>query len=144
MVATSFVACGSGQKTPRDLCLIAVKRGPPPADPVCPEGTEPASALTPPSRASRIPGPGRTQNEPAERRWCATSDGSLRGPYVALDRAGRVVESGQHGVSGKRDGPWIIWSGMAPRAVGMYRSGESLALESCVLSKPIARKRREW
>lgn len=131
----ALVACGSKQ-TPRDPCLTAVKAGPPPAEPSCAEGTEPRSALAPPSRLRRIPGPGASAAapaaaEPAERRWCEGADGVSRGPYVGLDRSGAVVESGSYNARGERDGTWIIWGGVSPRAVGVYRDGVSVSLQSC-------------
>jgi hypothetical protein len=135
-VVLAASACGSKQ-TPRDLCLHAIKEGPPPATPECAEGTELQSALAPPSRLSRIPGPGagRTGTEPAERRWCAGPGGIARGAYVALDRSGQVVESGRYNRAGQLDGPWIVWAGAAPRAVGHYRDGESISLETCDLGR---------
>jgi hypothetical protein len=122
-------ACGSRQ-APKDLCLTAVKSGPPPAELVCGDGAEPRSALAPPSRLARIPGPGQPAG-PAERRWCQGADGSARGPYVALDRSGAVVESGRYNDAGELDGTWIVWAGVAPQAVGVYRDGVSVSLESC-------------
>lgn len=126
-------ACGSKQ-APEDPCLRAVKQGPPPAEPTCGDGLEPRSALTPPSRLSRIPGPGAPRSGPAERRWCEGAAGTPQGPYVALDHGGAVVESGSYNASGQLDGSWIVWVGAAPRAVGVYRDGVSVSLETCQLA----------
>lgn len=133
-IAAALAACGAKQEAPRDLCLAALERGPPPATLECGEGASVQVELAAPSRLARIPGPGaRSGTGVAERRWCAGPDGTPRGPYVALDRAGRVVESGRYDGAGERDGPWIIWAGATPRAVGQYRGGQSVGLEACDL-----------
>ena len=133
-LAVVVVACGARSETPRDVCLEAIKRGPPPATPACDDGSEPRAALEPPSALARVPGPGSGSGPAiAERRWCAGPDNAPRGPYVALERAGRVIESGHYDKDGRLDGPWIVWSGAAPRAVAHYRHGEAIAVEACDL-----------